>query len=48
MDTATQSTLLRLTAKAEVIRNREADAKRQAEIYALGVKRMAEMRAVYE
>lgn len=48
MDTATQSTLLRLTAKADVLRNLEADAKRQADMYALGVQRMAEQRAVYE
>jgi hypothetical protein len=48
MDTATQSTLLRLTAKADVLRNLEADAKRQADMYALGVRRMAEQRAVYE
>jgi hypothetical protein len=48
MDTATQSILLRLTAKAEVLRNLEAEAKRQAELYAQGVQRMAEQRAVYE
>ena len=48
MDTATQSILLRLTAKAEVLKNLEAEAKRQAELYALGVQRMSEQRAVYE
>ena len=48
MDTATQNILLRLTAKAEVLRNLEAEAKRQAELYALGVQRMSEQRAVYE
>lgn len=48
MDTATQSTLLRLTAKAEVLQNLKAEADRQAAIYQLGVQRMAEQRAVYE
>lgn len=46
MDTATQEFFARLSAKAEVIKNREAEAKRQADFYALGVERMNEVRAV--
>ena len=45
---STQAILARLIVKAEVLSNIEAEATRQAEIYALGVKRMAEQRAVYE
>jgi hypothetical protein len=48
MDTATQAILSRLIAKAEVAKNLEAEVQRQADTYALGVKRMAEQRAVYE
>jgi hypothetical protein len=48
MNESTQAILARLIVKAEVLSNIEAEATRQAEIYALGVKRMAEQRAVYE
>ena len=40
--------LSKLIASAEVQKNREAEATRQAQIYALGVQRMSEQRAVYE
>ena len=46
MNEVTQAFFARLTAKAEVIKNREAEAKREAELYALGVQRMNEVRAV--
>jgi hypothetical protein len=46
MDEVTQAFFKALSAKAEVIKNREAEAKRQADFYALGVERMNENRAV--
>jgi hypothetical protein len=48
MNESTQAILSRLIAKAEVIKNLESEVQRQADTYALGVKRMAEQRAVYE
>jgi len=48
MDTATQAILSRLIVKAEVLKNLEAEAAYDANLYALGIKRMAEQRAVYE
>ena len=46
MNESTQAFFKALSAKAEVIKNREAEAKRQADFYALGVERMNEQRAV--
>lgn len=46
MNESTQAFFKALSAKAEVIKNREAEAKREADIYALGVERMNEVRAV--
>jgi hypothetical protein len=46
MNESTQAFFKALAAKAEVIKNREAEAKRVADFYALGVERMNENRAV--
>lgn len=48
MNESTQAILARLIVKAEVLNNIESEAKRQADLYALGVARMSESRAVYE
>ena len=46
MNESTQAFFKALSAKAEVIKNREAEAKRAEQLYALGVERMNESRAV--
>lgn len=48
MSEVSQNFFVRLAQANEVRANQEAEAKRQAEIYELGVKRMSEQRAVYE